>query len=79
MGTVIVAIVVLVCHVIWQDTKFGGHRHSGSGDVIVFVYHVILQDHLIKALCDFMVWSPSRQVTTLPSLGPIGTVVVEIL
>ena len=29
--------------------KFGGHRHSGSGDIMAFVCHVTLQDHMIKA------------------------------
>ena len=32
---------------------------SGSGDIMVFVCHVIFQDHAIKVLYDFMVWSLS--------------------
>ena len=28
--------------------KSGGHRHSGSGDITVLVYHVTLQDHMIS-------------------------------
>ena len=40
--------------------KFGVHRHSGSRVIMNFVSHVILQDQLIKALCDFMVRSHSR-------------------
>ena len=37
----------------YHPTKFGGHRHFGSGDMFL-VYHVISQDHVIKRLCDFM-------------------------
>ena len=58
--------------------KFDGHRRSAGGDIIVFVCHVTLQDRLIKTLFDFIVWSPWKLVTTLPSLVAIGTVVVEI-
>ena len=31
-----------------HPTKFGGHRHCDSGDIIVLVCHLILQDHMIK-------------------------------
>ena len=34
--------------------KFGGHRYSGSKDVMVLVCDVILQDHVIKGSCN--VW-----------------------
>ena len=34
--------------------KFGGHRHHGSGDIMVLVCHVILQDLAIKGFRDFM-------------------------
>ena len=42
-----------------HPTKFGGHRHGGSGDIVVLVYPVVLQDHLIKGSSDFMGRSPS--------------------
>ena len=42
-----------------HPTKFGGHRDSASGDLIVLVCHVILLDHVIKELCDFVVESHS--------------------
>ena len=32
----------------YHPAKFGGHRHYGSGDIMIFVGHVILQDHVIK-------------------------------
>ena len=34
---------------IYHPSRFGGHRHCGSGDMIL-VCHVILQDHVIKGL-----------------------------
>ena len=44
----------------YHPAKFGGHRHSGSRDIMIFVCHVTLQDHAVKTLYDFMVRSPSR-------------------
>ena len=61
-----------------HPTKFNGQRHCSSGDKMVFVCHVTLQDHVIKALSNFMVKSPTKYVTILPSLVAIGTVIVEI-
>ena len=49
-----------------------------EGDIKVFVSHMNLQDYVIKALNDYMVKSPSRYVTILPSLVAIGAVVVKI-
>ena len=40
--------------------KFSCDRHCGSGDIIVSVCHVILQNHMIKGSNDFMGGSPSR-------------------
>ena len=60
-----------------HPTKFGGHRHCSSGDIMVFGYHVTLKDHVIKALNEFMLSRPSRYVTILPSLVAIGTVMVD--
>ena len=45
---------------------------------MVFFCNVTLQNHVIEVFFDFMVWSPSRQVTNLPSLVAIGTAVIEI-
>ena len=42
------------------------------------VRHVISQDHKFKATCDFIGGSPTRQVTTLPSLVTKGIVVEEM-
>ena len=43
-----------------HPAKFSGHRHSGGGDVMVLVCHVISQDHLIKKSSDFMGRTPTR-------------------
>ena len=40
--------------------KFGGHRPCVSGDILMSVCHVILEDRVIKGLCDFINRSPSR-------------------
>ena len=34
--------------------QFDDHRHYGSGDKIVLVGHVIFQDYVFKASCDFI-------------------------
>ena len=45
---------------------------------MVFVFHVTLQDHMIKALYDFMIRSLSRYITILAGSVAIDIVVVEI-
>ena len=62
----------------YHPAKFRGHNHSGSEVIRNLVFHVILQDHVVKGSCDFMGESPSWQVTTLQNLVTIGIVVVEI-
>ena len=44
-----------MCH---HPTKFGGHRHCGSGDKMILVCGVTSQDHLVKGSRDFMGSSP---------------------
>ena len=38
----------------YHPAKIVDHKHCGSRDIIVLICHVILQDQLIKASCDFM-------------------------
>ena len=38
----------------------GGNRHCGSGDIMVLVYHVILQDQVTKGSCGFTGDSSAR-------------------
>ena len=61
-----------------QPDKFGGHRHCGSGDIMILVCHVILQGHMIKESCDSTLRRPSRQVTILPSFVATDALEMEI-
>ena len=36
---------------VYNPVKFGGHRHSISGDRVVLVGHMISQDHMIRGPC----------------------------
>ena len=62
----------------YHSAKCGGHRFFSSRDIMIFICHVALQDHVIRALCDFMSRSPSSYVTILPSFVAVGTVIVKI-
>ena len=44
----------------YRPTKFGGNRHSGSGDIMVFSCHVTLQKHVINESCDLICRSQLR-------------------
>ena len=66
---------LIVCH---HPDKFGSQRHCVSGDVIFLIYHIILQDHLIKGSSDFMARSLLKKVITMPSLEAIDIAVVSI-
>ena len=57
------------CHVtLWVGVLHGkspyctvcGHRHCGSGDIMILICHVISQDYLTQKLCDFLARSASR-------------------
>ena len=43
-----------------SPSKFGGHKDCGSGDKMILFCDVIFQENMIKVLCDFIRWSPSR-------------------
>ena len=57
--------------------KLGGHRRSGSEDIMILGCRVSSQYHLIEGSCNFMSRNSSRYVTILPSLVAIDTVVVK--
>ena len=59
-------------------SKFGGHRHCGTGNVTALVCHLISQDHQIKGSWDFIRRIPSWQVIIPPSLVAISILEVEI-
>ena len=58
--------------------NFGSRRHCASRDTIFLIYHVILQDHVIKGSSDFMAMSHLTELITLPSLVAIDIVAVAI-
>ena len=62
----------------YHPVKFVDHRHFDGNDIGVLVCHVISQDHIIKGSCDFMGRSQSREVTILPNLIAISTLIVDI-
>ena len=43
-----------------DSTKFGCDKQHGSGDIMIIVYAVILQDQMIKDFFDFMSKGLSR-------------------
>lgn len=43
-----------------HSTKFGCDKQHGSGDIMIAVYDVILQNQVIKGLFDFMSKGLSR-------------------
>ena len=61
----------------FTPTQFGDHKHCGSGDIMVLVSRVSLQEHMTKGLSN-MGRGPSRLVTILPSLVVIGILILEI-
>ena len=63
---------------VYHAVKFGDDRHTGRGDIIVFVCNVILQDPEIQALNDFMVRRPLGYFTIIRSLLAMATLVVEM-
>ena len=52
--------------------------HSGRGDIMCLVCHLVSKDDVVKGSCNFIYGSPSRYFTTLPSLVAVGTVKVGI-
>ena len=60
-----------------HPAKFCGQRYCGSGDIMVIVSHVILQDHVAEGWSSIMGRSPSWQNTSLPGLVAIAIVIVE--
>ena len=47
---------VMVSH---HFAKINGHRHCDSEDLMVLVCHMIMQNHVIKMLCEFIGGSSS--------------------
>ena len=58
--------------------KFSCDRHCGSGDIIVLVCHVILQNHIIKGSNALYGWEPLTVTHHLAKLGGMDIEVVDI-
>ena len=43
-----------------DTTKFGDHRNCDIGAIMLIVFHMISEDHVIKGTCDFIGRSPSK-------------------
>ena len=43
-----------------HSAKFSGQRHCITGDTMILVCFMVLQDHVIKGSCEFRGWSHSR-------------------
>ena len=56
----------------YGTTRFGGFWHCSSKDIMILVWHVILQGS-----CDFISRSLSSKVMILLRLVAIGTLLVE--
>ena len=55
--------------------RFDGHGHFCKGDIMVLVCYVILEDHVIKELCDCIARRPLCR-TIMAGLVIIDTLVV---
>ena len=42
----------------YRKSPFGCHRHCGSEDIMFYVWHMILQDYMVKGSCDFASGTP---------------------
>ena len=63
-----------VCHLLNRSCD---HKHCDSGDMFLICY-VTSRKHILNGLGEFLVWSPSRWVTTSSYLVPFGLRQVEI-
>ena len=54
--------------------KSGGYKSCGSRDTLDLVFHMTLQDRVIKGPCDVMEGISSLYTPNLPSLLPTGIV-----
>ena len=52
--------IITYSQVTYHPAKFGSHRHCDSGDMMILVCHMILEDRVTKKLSNFMSGSQSR-------------------
>ena len=61
-----------------HSAKVDGHGYCNSRDIMVLVCHTVLQGHVTKRLTNSKGRKHARQVTILPSLVAIVTLVWEL-
>ena len=61
----------------YHPDGFGNHRNCDSGDIMFLICHLTSRNHMFKGLCEFMGWSSSQLVTTLPCFVAISLLQVE--
>ena len=57
---------------------FACHRTCGSRDTTNLNFRLIMQNHVIKGLCDFMEGNSLLSISNMPRLVPIGIAVTDI-
>ena len=70
-----------LCNFIGEVTilsSFNGHRSCDSRDITDLIFHVTLQDHLIKRGRDFMEGSSSLYIPTLSTLVVTSVVIADM-
>ena len=55
-----------------DSAKFGGHWHCGCGDIIIFIYHVTLQVHVLRRSCDLRTGAPKSRSSFCQVWWPQG-------
>ena len=60
----------IVCN---HPANFGGHRHYGSGDKMLLIYHMTSSDHVFKELYDFMGCRVSHHLARFTGHRPCGS------
>ena len=60
-----------------DPAMFGDHRNFVRRNFMISVYHMTLQDNVIKVLYEFIVRGSSRKAAILPSLVAICTLILE--
>ena len=59
-----------------SGTTLGDHRHCGRRNITDLMFHVTLQDHVMKGFRNL--WQGEANLSTLPNLVAIGIMVVDI-
>ena len=66
-----------VIKISYHPAKFGGHRHSGSGDAMCLVCQVIFMYDVTSTCLIILIWVKSCRCIWLPNLVIIGLIEIE--